>query len=108
MNTFWTAAAVVTSAEVLPVGTAPHWGRRSGAIAPSKKAGSSLTLHATTAAFPGGRTRVSVHGTQGGAEVEDDLLSRLNVDGANDDAPISAAAGASRGSRSRPPPTRSS
>jgi predicted dehydrogenase len=46
------------------------------------------TLHATTAAFPGGRTRLSVHGTEGGAEVEDDLLSRLNVDGAKDDAPI--------------------
>jgi UDP-N-acetyl-2-amino-2-deoxyglucuronate dehydrogenase len=45
------------------------------------------TLHATTAAFPGGRTRVSVHGTEGGAEVEDDRLSRLNVDGMKDDAP---------------------
>lgn len=43
--------------------------------------GSVATLHATTAAFPGGRTRVSVHGTQGGAEVEDDLLRRFNVDG---------------------------
>lgn len=48
------------------------------------------TLHATTAAFPGGRTRVSVHGTEGGAEVEDDLLSRLNVDGAKEDAPTDA------------------
>ena len=46
------------------------------------------TLHATTAAFPGGRTRVSVHGTEGGAEVEDDRLRRLNVDGEKDDAPI--------------------
>jgi len=48
------------------------------------------TLHATTAAFPGGRTRVSVHGTEGGAEVEDDRLRRLNVDGVKDDAPIDA------------------
>ncbi|HWD82611.1 MAG TPA: Gfo/Idh/MocA family oxidoreductase [Kribbella sp.] len=46
------------------------------------------TLHATTAAFPGGRTRVSVHGTEGGAEVEDDLLSRLNLDGQEADQPI--------------------
>ncbi|GAA1151477.1 Gfo/Idh/MocA family oxidoreductase [Kribbella jejuensis] len=46
------------------------------------------TLHATTAAFPGGRTRVSVHGTQGGAEVEDDLLARLNLDGKQEDQPI--------------------
>ncbi|TDO46143.1 putative dehydrogenase [Kribbella sp. VKM Ac-2571] len=46
------------------------------------------TLHATTAAFPGGRTRVSVHGTEGGAEVEDDRLRRLNVDGSTDDQPV--------------------
>ena len=46
------------------------------------------TLHATTAAFPGGRTRVSVHGTEGGAEVEDDRLSRLNVDGSTDEASV--------------------
>jgi predicted dehydrogenase len=44
------------------------------------------TLHATTAAHPGGRTRISVHGTKGGAEIEDDLLSRLNVDGSKEDA----------------------
>ncbi|MET9317926.1 Gfo/Idh/MocA family oxidoreductase [Kribbella sp. NPDC003505] len=48
------------------------------------------TLHATTAAFPGGRTRVSVHGTEGGAEVEDDRLRRLNVDGDKNDAPTDA------------------
>ncbi|MFD7155156.1 Gfo/Idh/MocA family protein [Kribbella sp. NPDC059898] len=48
------------------------------------------TLHATTAAYPGGRTRVSVHGTEGGAEIEDDRLSRLNVDGAEPDQPIDA------------------
>jgi len=48
------------------------------------------TLHATTAAFPGGRTRVSVHGTQGGAEVENDRLRRLHVDGVSDDATIDA------------------
>ncbi|MFG1909685.1 Gfo/Idh/MocA family protein [Kribbella sp. NPDC048928] len=46
------------------------------------------TLHATTAAFPGGRTRVSVHGTEGGAELEDDRLSRLNADGGKDDLPL--------------------
>ncbi|MEU8222411.1 Gfo/Idh/MocA family oxidoreductase [Kribbella sp. NPDC048915] len=46
------------------------------------------TLHATTAAYPGSRTRVSVHGDQGGAEVEDDRLRRLNVDGSPDDQPI--------------------
>jgi predicted dehydrogenase len=46
------------------------------------------TLHATTAAYPGGRTRVAVHGTEGGAEIEDDLLSRLNVDGVKDDQPL--------------------
>lgn len=50
--------------------------------------GSVATLHATTAAFPGGRTRVSVHGTEGGAEIEDDLLRRLNLDGSTDDQPI--------------------
>ncbi|MFI5695166.1 Gfo/Idh/MocA family protein [Kribbella sp. NPDC051586] len=48
--------------------------------------GSVGTLHATTAAYPGGRTRVSVHGTEGGAEVEDDRLARFNVDGAKDEA----------------------
>lgn len=48
------------------------------------------TLHATTAAFPGGRTRVSVHGTEGGAEVQDDLLNRFNVDGVKDEASIDA------------------
>jgi UDP-N-acetyl-2-amino-2-deoxyglucuronate dehydrogenase len=52
--------------------------------------GSVATLHATTAAFPGGRTRVSVHGTQGGAEVEDDLLRRFNVDGSTDEATVDA------------------
>ncbi|MFF0268049.1 Gfo/Idh/MocA family protein [Kribbella sp. NPDC004536] len=46
------------------------------------------TLHATTAAYPGGRTRVSVHGTEGGAEIEDDRLSRLNLDGVKDDQPV--------------------
>ncbi|MDX6252955.1 MAG: hypothetical protein QOF10_6315 [Kribbellaceae bacterium] len=48
------------------------------------------TLHATTAAFPGGRTRVSVHGTEGGAEVEDDLLRRFNADNSTDDVPVEA------------------
>jgi UDP-N-acetyl-2-amino-2-deoxyglucuronate dehydrogenase len=48
------------------------------------------TLHATTAAFPGGRTRVSVHGTEGGAEVEDDRLRRLVVDGSAEDQPVDA------------------
>lgn len=48
------------------------------------------TLHATTAAFPGGRTRVSVHGTQGGAEIEDDVLRRFNADGSTDDLPVDA------------------
>lgn len=52
--------------------------------------GSVATLHATTAAFPGGRTRVSVHGTQGGAEVEDDLLRRFNVDGSKDEVAVEA------------------
>ncbi|GAA0586724.1 Gfo/Idh/MocA family oxidoreductase [Kribbella sandramycini] len=52
--------------------------------------GSIATLHATTAAFPGGRTRVSVHGTEGGAEVEDDLLARFNADGQKDDQSIDA------------------
>ena len=50
------------------------------------ESGAVATLHATTAAFPGGRTRVSVHGTEGGAELEDDLLRRFNVDGSDDDA----------------------
>jgi len=48
------------------------------------------TLHATTAAFPGGRTRVSVHGTEGGAELEDDLLARFNADGVSDDQSVDA------------------
>ncbi|TCM40223.1 Gfo/Idh/MocA family protein [Kribbella sp. VKM Ac-2568] len=52
--------------------------------------GSVATLHATTAAFPGGRTRVSVHGTQGGAELEDDVLRRFNVDGSKDEVPVEA------------------
>jgi len=54
------------------------------------ESGAVATLHATTAAFPGGRTRVSVHGTQGGAEVENDRLRRLHVDGVSDDARIDA------------------
>jgi UDP-N-acetyl-2-amino-2-deoxyglucuronate dehydrogenase len=49
------------------------------------------TLHATTAAFPGGRSRISVHGTEGGAEIEDDRLARLNVDGRTEDAPTQVA-----------------
>jgi UDP-N-acetyl-2-amino-2-deoxyglucuronate dehydrogenase len=52
--------------------------------------GSVATLHATTAAFPGGRTRVSVHGTEGGAEIEDDLLRRFSADGSKDDSVIEA------------------
>ena len=52
--------------------------------------GSVATLHATTAAFPGGRTQVSVHGTAGGAEVEDDLLRRFNVDGSTDEVTVDA------------------
>jgi predicted dehydrogenase len=31
---------------------------------------------------------VSVHGTEGGAEVEDDLLRRFNADGATDDVEV--------------------
>jgi UDP-N-acetyl-2-amino-2-deoxyglucuronate dehydrogenase len=54
------------------------------------ESGAVATLHATTAAFPGGRTRVSVHGTQGGAEVENDRLRRFNVDGSTDDVPVDA------------------
>ncbi|TCO51158.1 putative dehydrogenase [Kribbella antiqua] len=54
------------------------------------ESGAVATLHATTAAFPGGRTRVSVHGTQGGAEVENDRLRRFNVDGDKEDAPVDA------------------
>ncbi|GAA1565447.1 Gfo/Idh/MocA family oxidoreductase [Kribbella hippodromi] len=46
------------------------------------------TLHATTAAFPGSRTRVSVHGTKGGAEVENDRLRRLHLDGVKQEAVI--------------------
>ncbi|MEU0089895.1 Gfo/Idh/MocA family oxidoreductase [Kribbella sp. NPDC006257] len=48
------------------------------------------TLHATTAAFPGGRTRVQVHGTEGGAELEDDLLRRFNVDGSDEEVTVDA------------------
>jgi UDP-N-acetyl-2-amino-2-deoxyglucuronate dehydrogenase len=54
------------------------------------ESGAVATLHATTAAFPGGRTRVAVHGTEGGAEVENDLLRRFNVDGSTDDVPVDA------------------
>jgi UDP-N-acetyl-2-amino-2-deoxyglucuronate dehydrogenase len=43
------------------------------------ESGAVATLHATTAAFPGNRTRVSVHGTEGGAEIENDVLSRFNA-----------------------------
>jgi predicted dehydrogenase len=50
--------------------------------------GAVATLHATTAAFPGGRTRISVHGTEGGAEVEDDVLRRFNADGNKEDLPV--------------------
>jgi UDP-N-acetyl-2-amino-2-deoxyglucuronate dehydrogenase len=50
--------------------------------------GAVATLHATTAAFPGGRTLVSVHGTEGGAEVENDLLRRFNADGVKDDVAV--------------------
>ena len=54
------------------------------------ESGAVATLHATTAAFPGGRTRVSVHGTEGGAELEDDLLRRFNVDGSTDEVTVDA------------------
>ncbi len=50
--------------------------------------GSVATLHATTAAFPGSRTRVSIHGTEGGAELENNRLRRFNVDGAKDDVEV--------------------
>ncbi|ADB32549.1 oxidoreductase domain protein [Kribbella flavida DSM 17836] len=50
--------------------------------------GAVATLHATTAAFPGGRTRVSVHGTAGGAELEDDVLRRFTADGKEADLPV--------------------
>ncbi|ONI69116.1 oxidoreductase [Kribbella sp. ALI-6-A] len=50
--------------------------------------GAVATLHATTAAYPGGRTRIAVHGTQGGAEIEDDVLRRFNADGAEQDLPV--------------------
>ncbi|TDU84350.1 putative dehydrogenase [Kribbella voronezhensis] len=56
----------------------------------SFESGAVATLHATTAAFPGGRTRVSVHGTAGGAELEDDVLRRFNVDGGSDDVTVDA------------------
>lgn len=48
------------------------------------------TLHATTAAFPGDRTRISVHGTQGGAELEDDVLRRFSVDASTEEQPVDA------------------
>jgi UDP-N-acetyl-2-amino-2-deoxyglucuronate dehydrogenase len=54
------------------------------------ESGAVATLHATTAAFPGGRTRVSVHGTEGGAELEDDVLRRFNVDGSTDEVTVEA------------------
>lgn len=57
------------------------------------------TLHATTAAFPGGRTRISVHGTEGGAEVEDDVLRRFNADGNKEDLPIEEQASKEAGSQ---------
>jgi predicted dehydrogenase len=54
------------------------------------ESGAVATLHATTAAFPGNRTRVSVHGTEGGAEIENDLLTRFNADGSTDDMSVDA------------------
>jgi UDP-N-acetyl-2-amino-2-deoxyglucuronate dehydrogenase len=57
----------------------------------SFESGAVATLHATTAAFPGGRTRVQVHGTEGGAELEDDLLRRFNVDGSDEEVTVDAA-----------------
>jgi predicted dehydrogenase len=54
------------------------------------ESGAVATLHATTAAFPGGRTRVQVHGTEGGAELEDDLLRRFNVDGSDEEVTVAA------------------
>ncbi|MGC4938948.1 Gfo/Idh/MocA family protein [Kribbella sp. DT2] len=50
--------------------------------------GAVATLHATTAAFPGGRTRIAVHGAEGGAELEDDVLRRFNADGNKEDLPV--------------------
>ncbi|TWD84147.1 putative dehydrogenase [Kribbella amoyensis] len=52
------------------------------------ESGAVATLHATTAAYPGGRTRISVHGTQGGAELENQQLRRFNADGNADDLPV--------------------
>ncbi|MEV6288070.1 Gfo/Idh/MocA family oxidoreductase [Kribbella sp. NPDC051770] len=52
------------------------------------ESGAVATLHATTAAYPGGRTRIAVHGTEGGAEIEDDVLRRFNADGAKEDLPV--------------------
>ncbi len=57
------------------------------------------TLHATTAAYPGGRTRISVHGTEGGAEVEDDVLRRFNADGNKEDLPVEQQASKEAGSQ---------
>jgi UDP-N-acetyl-2-amino-2-deoxyglucuronate dehydrogenase len=57
----------------------------------SFESGAVATLHATTAAFPGGRTRVQVHGTEGGAELEDDLLRRFNVEGSDEEVTLDAA-----------------
>jgi UDP-N-acetyl-2-amino-2-deoxyglucuronate dehydrogenase len=54
------------------------------------ESGAVATLHATTAAFPGNRTRVSVHGTEGGAEIENDVLSRFNADGSTDEVSVDA------------------
>jgi predicted dehydrogenase len=54
------------------------------------ESGAVATLHATTAAFPGGRTRLQVHGTEGGAELEDDLLRRFNVDGSDEELTVAA------------------
>jgi UDP-N-acetyl-2-amino-2-deoxyglucuronate dehydrogenase len=54
------------------------------------ESGAVATLHATTAAFPGNRTRVSVHGTGGGAEIENDVLSRFNADGSTDEVSVDA------------------
>ena len=52
------------------------------------ESGAVATLHATTAAFPGSRTRVSIHGTEGGAELENNRLRRFNADGAKDDVEV--------------------
>jgi len=46
--------------------------------------GAVATLHATTAAFGAGGTRISVHGTEGGAEIENDRLRTFHHHGSTE------------------------